>query len=136
MSDRSHSTLRVRYAETDQMGVAYHANYLIWCEIGRTDHIRELGVSYAELERRGTVLAVAEASVRYGVAARYDDVLRVETWIEAVKSRTIRFGYEIHREEPEPARIATATTTLVSIGRDGAPRRLPAEVLEMFREGS
>ena len=133
MSRTSTSTFRVRYGETDQMGVAYHANYLVWCEIGRTDFIRSLGITYAELERRGHILAVAEASLRYAASARYDDVVRVETRVESVKSRTITFAYEITREEPEPARLATARTVLVSIDREGAPRRLPDSVLDLFR---
>ena len=127
------SELRVRYGETDQMGVAYHPNYLVWCEIGRTEYIRALGVSYAELERQGTILAVAEASVRYAASAFYDDLVRIETRLEAVKSRTVTFAYEISRVEPDPVRLASARTTLVSIDRDGAPRRLPDNVLDMFR---
>ncbi|MBW3554797.1 MAG: acyl-CoA thioesterase [Gemmatimonadetes bacterium] len=133
MTRISTSTFRVRYAETDQMGVAYHPHYLVWCEIGRTDFIRDLGISYAELERRGHLLAVAEASVRYAASARYDDVIRVDTRLVAVKSRTLTFAYEIHRDEPDPAALATATTTLISLDRDGAPRRLPDTVLDLFR---
>ncbi|MGH7504351.1 MAG: acyl-CoA thioesterase, partial [Longimicrobiales bacterium] len=93
------STFRVRYAETDQMGVVYHTHYLVWCEIGRTDFIRQFGVRYADLERQGLFLAVAEATIRYTGAARYDDAIRVETWIEAVRSRTVTFGYAILRED-------------------------------------
>ena len=133
MTRRSTSTLRVRYGETDQMGVAYHANYLVWCEIGRTDYMRELGAPYAELERQGHFLAVAEASVRYRAAAHYDDRVRVVTTVEAVRSRTITFAYDIERVEPEPASLAHATTTLVSIDREGRPRALPADVLDLFR---
>ncbi|MBW3535950.1 MAG: acyl-CoA thioesterase [Gemmatimonadetes bacterium] len=132
MSRRSTAPFRVRYGETDQMGVAYHANYLVWCEMGRTDLIRELGMSYAELERRGTYLAVAEATIRYGAAARYDDLIRVETWVESVKSRTVTFGYQVHRIEPDPARLATARTTLISIDSNGRPRALAPEVLALF----
>lgn len=132
MTAHASSTFRIRYAETDQMGVAYHANYLIWCEVGRTDLIRELGTSYADLERRGTFLAVAEANVRYRAAARYDDLIRVDTAVEYVRSRSISFVYEIHRVEPGPARLATARTALVSIDADGKPTKLPPEVVEMF----
>lgn len=136
MTPRSTSTIRVRYGETDQMGIAYHAHYLVWCEIGRTDFMRDLGITYAELERRGHFLAVAEASVRYGASAHYDDIVRVETWVERVKSRTITFRYEMTREEPDPARLATAHTTLVSLDQEGTPRRLPDGVLERFREAT
>ena len=130
-----HSTdaFRVRYGETDQMGVAYHPNYLAWCEMGRTELMRELGVPYADLERRGVFLAVSEANVRYGAPAHYDDRIRVDTWVETVKSRTITFGYEIHRIEPDPARLARASTTLISLDGDGRPRILPGEVRELFR---
>ena len=136
MTGPSISTFRVRYGETDQMGVAYHANYLVWCEIGRTDFIRGVGITYAELERQGHLLAVAEANVRYAAPARYDDVVRVETRLQRVQSRTLTFAYDIDREEPDPARLATATTTLVSIDRAGAPRRLPDAILDLFRESA
>lgn len=134
MMRRSLSVFRVRYGETDQMGVAYHPNYLAWCEVGRTDFIRELGTTYAEIEARGYFLAVAEASVRYATAAHYDDLIRVETSLESLKSRTLTFAYRIQRREPEPALLATARTTLVSIDSDGRPRRLPDSILDLFRE--
>lgn len=126
------TTFRVRYGETDQMGVAYHPNYLVWCEVGRTELMRELGVPYATLEQRGIFLAVAEASVRYGVAAHYDDVVRVDTRVATVKSRAVTFEYEVHRVEPEPARLARASTTLVSMDGAGRTRTLPPEVLELL----
>lgn len=122
--------LRVRYAETDQMGVVYHANYLVWCELGRTELIRRRGVPYAELERRGVFLAVADASLRYHAPARYDDLVRVEAWVEELRSRTVTFGYRITRIDDAGAatRLATARTTLVALDRDSRPRTLPAEV--------
>jgi acyl-CoA thioester hydrolase len=126
------SPFRVRYGETDQMGVAYHPNYLAWCEIGRTEFIRSLGISYAEIERQGYFLAVAEATVRYATAARYDDLIQVETWLESARSRALTFGYWIAREDPDPARLATASTTLVAIDGDGRPRRLPGTILDLF----
>lgn len=126
---------RVRYAETDQMGVVYHANYLVWCEIGRTDLIRALGTSYAELERDGLTLAVAEASVRYHRPARYDDAIRIETWIERAQSRGVTFGYEILREsDDESVRLATAMTKLIALDDRGAPRTFPPEILGAFRD--
>ena len=73
------SELRVRYAETDQMGVVHHANYLLYCEVGRTDFLRSLGTSYADLEKEGVRLPVAEVTIRYHASARYDDHIRVET---------------------------------------------------------
>ena len=88
---------RVRYAETDQMGVVYHANYFVWCEIARTELIRNVGATYAELEKQGVLLAVADASMRYQAPARYDDMIRAEAWLEEVRTRTVTFGYNILR---------------------------------------
>lgn len=126
------TSFRVRYGETDQMGLAYHPNYLVWCEIGRTELMRQLGAPYAALEAEGHFLAVAEATVRYGAAAHYDDLIRVDTSVKTVRSRAITFEYEIHRVEPEPDHLAHAATTLVCIDRDGRPRRLPERVQQLF----
>lgn len=121
------SRLRVRYAETDQMGVVYHPHYLVWCEVARTDYIRALGTPYAELERDGMFLAVTDASVRYHAAARYDDLIRIDAWLERVQSRAVTFGYEIAREsDGESRRLATATTRLIALDRAGSPCLLPA----------
>jgi acyl-CoA thioester hydrolase len=125
---------RARYSETDQMGIVYHANYLVWCEIGRTELMRELGYAYADIERGGTLLAVAEASVRYARAARYDDHICVVTRIDAVQSRTVTFSYRVLRENgAAPELLATATTKLVAIDATGATRRLPDELLRRLR---
>lgn len=134
MSRRSRSTFRARYAETDQMGVIHHSAYLAWCEVGRTDYIRELGTTYAEIERRGIYLAVADVHIRYGAPARYDDLIQVESQVQSLKSRTLTFAYDITRLEPEPGPIARATTTLISIDGDGRPRRLPDEVMHLFQD--
>lgn len=128
---------RVRYAETDQMGVVYHANYLVWCEMGRTELIRLRGASYAELERDGILLAVADASLRYHAPARYDEMIRVDAWVEEVRSRTVTFGYRISRAgaDGDGARLATARTTLVALDGDSRPRRLPHDLVERLRDG-
>ena len=122
--------LRVRYAETDQMGVVYHAHYLVWCEVGRTDFIRALGVPYAEMERQGVRLAVADANIRYHAGARYDDRIRVETRLVEVRSRMITFGYRILRVAEdgvgEPVLLVSATIALVAMAPDGRPVTLPA----------
>lgn len=127
---------RVRYAETDQMGVVYHANYLVWCEMGRTELIRLRGASYAQLEREGIFLAVADLSVRYHAPARYDDMVRVEAWVEEVRSRTVTFSYQVSRvaEGSAPVRLATARTTLVALDHDSRPRTLPAELIARLRD--
>ena len=130
MTDRRESSVefRVRYSETDQMGVAYHGHYLAWCEMARTEHMRRLGVRYRDLEGRGVRLAVSEAQVRYAKSARYDDPVRVTAWLTEVASRRIVFGYRLVRTD-DGAELATASTALVSLDAGGKPARLPAEVL-------
>lgn len=123
--------LRVRYAETDQMGVVYHANYLVWCEIGRTDFIRALGRPYAQLEAEGVRLAVAEASLRFHAGATYDDPIRVRTRLTAVRSRAIAFTYRIERADREQL-LVTAQTTLMCMGEDGRTRALPQELRHLL----
>lgn len=131
--EREHcSTLRVRYAETDQMGVVYHANYLVWCEIGRTDYIRSLGRSYADMEREGIALAVSEAALRFVGSARYDDPIRVRTRLTALRSRGLEFQYRIEHEETGRL-LVTATTSLVALDRTGRPARLPDAVQRILR---
>jgi len=115
---------RVRYAETDQMGVVYHANYLIWCEVGRTELIRTLGRSYAEIERLGVGLAVSDATLRFHGPARYDDLIRVTTTLAAIRSRSMTFNYLI-TNAAAGSKLVTATTTLIGLDRDGRVARLP-----------
>ena len=127
---------RVRYAETDQMGIVYHANYLPWCEIGRTELIRRLWKSYAQVEREdGVLLAVTDVSLRYHAAARYDDLVRVTTTLEGVRSRAVAFTYLVERvnEDGGIDRLVSARTGLTAIDRHGALRTLPAELLAAFR---
>jgi len=122
---------RVRYAETDQMGVVYHTNYLVWCEVGRTDFIRARGMSYADMERAGVGLAVSELSARFHSAARYDDAIRVRTTLAEVRSRGITFDYLI-TDVATGRRLVTARTALVSIDKDGRPIALPPSVRALF----
>lgn len=128
------SEVRVRYAETDQMGVVYHANYLVWCEIGRTDFIRALGRSYADMERDGVTLAVSDASLRFLGSARYDDRVLVRTTLDELRSRGMRFAYRIEHAETGRA-LVTATTSLIALDATGRPARLPAAVLELLGRG-
>ena len=124
---RAHSTeVRVRYAETDRMGIVYYANYLVWCEVGRVEFMRDLGRSYAVLETEGYGLAVSEARVRYLSAARFDDRVRIETTLTSVRSRAVTFDYVISHAE-SGARLAIAHTALVSIDSSGRPVALPQE---------
>ena len=122
---------RVRYAETDQMGVVYHTNYLVWCEVGRTDFIRQRGMSYADIERTGIGLAVTELSARFHAAARYDDMVRVRTTLADVRSRGITFDYLI-TNAATGERLVTARTALVSIDRSGRLVALPSEIRRLF----
>jgi acyl-CoA thioester hydrolase len=123
--------LRVRYAETDRMGVVYHANYLVWCEVGRTDFIRAAGMSYREMEEAGVGLAVGDASIRYHAPARYDDLVRVETRLTEVRSRTCTFEYVIVNAATG-ARLVSASTRLVSLDASGRSIALPREVRELL----
>ena len=128
MSTEHELELRVRYAETDQMGVVYHTNYLVWCEIGRTELIRDrTGVSYADLEKQGVALAVSELSIRYHGAARYDNRIRVRTTLTDIRSRSVTFDYQIANAETGE-RYATARTVLISLDQRGRPVVMP-EVL-------
>jgi acyl-CoA thioester hydrolase len=130
--------LRVRYGETDQMGIVYHAEYLAWCDMGRTEYIRRLGTSYASLEQAGTLLAVAEANLRYHAPARYDDMIRVETTLTDVRSRALTFDYLICHAA-SGSRLVTARTLMVVLDGNRRPVPLPREVralLERIPEGA
>ena len=129
MSDvHSHDIeFRVRYGETDRMGVVYHAEYLAWCEMGRTEYIRSLGMSYAEMERRGVPLAVAEANIRYHAPARYDDRIRVTTVLTRLGSRGLTFDYLI-TDADSGVRLASASTTLVALDAAGKATTIPPDI--------
>jgi acyl-CoA thioester hydrolase len=101
------SIIRVRYAETDQMGVVYHTNFLVWFEVGRTDYIRERGMSYRTMEEKGIFLPVLESHCRIVSPARYEDVIEVRTWIEEMRTRRIIFAYEARRDDTALARGTT-----------------------------
>jgi acyl-CoA thioester hydrolase len=124
--------LRVRYGETDQMGVAYHGHYLAWCEMARTEHMRRLGVRYRDMEESGVRLAVSEAHLRYVRSARYDDLLRVTAWLAEVGSRRVVFRYRLERPE-DGALLCTAETALISLDAGGRPTRLPSEALAIMQ---
>jgi acyl-CoA thioester hydrolase len=125
------STVRVRYAETDQMGVAYYANYFIWMEVGRVEYCDALGFRYREMEAvDGVLLAVVEAHCRYLAPARYDDEVIIKTWTEAVTPRMVRFGYEMRLAGGRV--LATGETKHVFCGRDLKPRKLPEKYRSLF----
>ena len=119
------STLRVRYAETDQMGVVYYANYLVWFEIGRTDFCLQHGFAYRAMEQEdGLYIMVAEARCRYKAPARYDDEILIRTRVTGMRKRVLIFGYEIYRQRTDEL-IAEGETVHVITDRDGRPRTLP-----------
>jgi acyl-CoA thioester hydrolase len=126
------SRVKVRYAETDQMGVAYYANYFIWFEVGRSQYCNDRGFSYRDMEREtGLFLIVAEANCRYKNPARYEDELIVRTRITELTRRTLRFSYEIERVDGAAA--ATGETLHVLINGEGRPSGLPEKYIDLLR---
>ncbi len=118
---------RVRYGETDQMGVAYYAHYFNWFEVARTEFFRSLGLVYSEFERKGVLLPVAEANCRYNAPATYDDQIVVRTIVTQVKQSSIRFEYQVLKNN-SPRPIATGYTIHVFTNRELKPLRIPDEL--------
>jgi acyl-CoA thioester hydrolase len=132
MSDFADTTVRVRYAETDQMGLVYYANYFIYFEIGRVEYMRQRGVAYKEMEiQDDSFIVVAEANCRYRRPARYDDQLRIRTRVAEVRRRTIRFAYEIV-ETGSGTLLATGETLHVVCDSKGRPKALPDKYRRHF----
>ena len=127
MSVASSSTLRVRYAETDQMGVAWHGQFFAWFEVGRTDLLRSRGFTYRELEAQDLRLPVIEAQARFLKPALYDDVIEIRTRITAVSGARVAFAYEVLREGT-PGPLATGATSHAAVDSHGKPRRLPQDL--------
>jgi acyl-CoA thioester hydrolase len=118
------TTLRVRYAETDAMGVVYHSNYLVWFEVGRGDYFRTRARDYAEWESQGYLLPVSEAYARYQAPARYAELITVRTWIKEVRSRSLTLGYEV-RNAATQQRLVTGWTKHLCVDRQGQVLRIP-----------
>jgi acyl-CoA thioester hydrolase len=119
-------SFRVRYPETDRMGVAYHAHYLVWFGLGRTELMRELGCDYGGLERQhGLFFPLVELGARYLAPARYDDVLEVATRLTAVRGARLRFDYRLHRTGGATL-LARGFTEHAAVGRDGRATRIPS----------
>ena len=121
------TTLRVRYAETDTMGVVYHANYFVWFEVGRGDFFRTSGQDYGEWEKVGLYLPVSEAHARYHAPARYGDLVTVRTWVEQIRSRGLTLGYEVV-DTASQAHLVTGWTKHICMDREGRSRRLPEDM--------
>jgi acyl-CoA thioester hydrolase len=126
--------LRVRYAETDQMGVVYHSNYLIWFEVGRVELLRSLGLEYKRLEEEyGCMIAVVGAELRYRSPARYDDDIRVRTRIAALRGPVLKMQYEVIRAEDDKL-LCDGTTTHIVVSREMVKRTLPEPYEVAFRK--
>ena len=125
------SHVRVRYAETDKMGVVYYANYLVWFEVGRTDWLRDTGWTYREMEAEGIQLPVIEAHCDYRLGARYDDEVDIRTHARKLSPVRLRFDYEVIRRA-DAAVLATGHTVHATIDRQGRPVRMPDRVRDLF----
>jgi acyl-CoA thioester hydrolase len=125
-------TVRVRYAETDQMGVVYHSNYFIWFEVGRVELMRSLGFDYKQMEiQDDTFIVVADAHCRYHHPARYDELLIVRTRILEAKNRVLKFGYELFRQEDQRL-LATGHTVHIACNRAGQVKHFPDKYKQAF----
>jgi acyl-CoA thioester hydrolase len=130
------TTVRVRYAETDQMGVVYHANHFVWFEIGRVEMLRQLGFSYRDMEQiDGCFIAVADARCRYKAPARYDEEIVVRTHLKNVRESVIHFGYELVRAQDGMV-LAEGETTHVVTNADMKKAVLPEKYMAVFREAA
>ena len=131
-------TVRVRYAETDQMGIVYYANYLVWFELGRVELLRSLGLAYSQLEKEHEcILPVVEASCRYRSPARYDDEILIETRPALLRSSVIKFAYRILRKGNDgaaPKLLAEGETTHVVTDANMKKRAIPEKYAKAFRE--
>ena len=131
MPPSSVSTIRVRYAETDKMGVVYYANYLVWFEVGRADLLRSLGWSYREMELAGVSLPVIDAQCTYQRPARYDDEIEIRTEGRLLSPVRMEFEYAVIRKEDQTI-AATGKTVHAALDPTGRPCRLPPRVREVF----
>ncbi len=126
--------VRVRYAETDQMGVVYYANYLVWFEVGRVEFIRQMGLDYRSMEKEeNAMIAVVEATARYKAPARYDDELIVRTTLAGVRGSIVRFRYAVVRAEDEQL-LCEGETVHVVVGRDMKRRDMPERYARQFQD--
>ncbi len=125
------TTVRVRYADTDQMGLVYHARYLEWFEIGRTELLRALGLPYATLEEKGWLLPVIEVRCRYKIPARYDQVVSIISRIAEIPRGRIHIDYQLESEDG--ALLAEGYTEHMFVNREGKPLRPPKEFIELLK---
>ena len=131
MTPTAETRLRVRYAETDQMGVVYYANYLVWMEVGRVELCKACGFSYRDMEIDDGVLLVAEAQCRYRAPARFDDEVIVKTWIAEANSRVVTFAYEVRLADSDTV-LATGSTRHLFVNRQMERTRMPDKYRRLF----
>jgi len=124
--------IRVRYAETDAMGIVHHATYPIWMELGRSDLLREMGQSYAEWEAQGVMMSVAELHVKYRSPARYDELVEVRTRLLEATKRKVVFGYEIQRDG---TRLVEGQSIHLVTSPEGRARVMPEELFQFILQG-
>lgn len=136
MNKKVHETfLRVRYSETDKMGVSYYANYLVWFEVARSEYFRSLGLEYTELEKEGIFLPVVEARCSYHAPTRYDDEIVVKTKVDKVGRASIAFSYEILRKK-DKVLACEGFTSHTFVGRDFKPKKVPEQVSGKIKAGN
>ena len=129
---KTHKTqLRVRYQETDNMGVVYYANYFTWFEVARTEHFRSIGISYAKLEDEGIYMMVAAANCEYKAPARYDDIVTIETWVSELRNTSMRFAYKVTVENKL---VADGGSTHVLTNHSHKPVRIPERIRQKLHE--
>jgi len=125
------TAFHVRYAETDAMGIVYHANYIVWFEVGRGAFFRQQGANYADWESHGIALPVVEVYARYLAPARYPDLVKVRTWVKEVHSRAVTFAYEVQLAQTGQT-LVTGWTKHVCIDREGHVRTIPPELKKLL----
>jgi acyl-CoA thioester hydrolase len=113
------------------MGIVYHANYLVWFEVGRGEYFRSLGQDYGDWEQQGYLLPVSEVYARYHTPARYGDLISVRTWLEEMRSRSVTLGYEVRNATNQQC-LVTGWTKHICVDREGHVRRLPDEMLDSW----
>lgn len=132
MKEHYETSTRVRYAETDQMGVVYHSNFLVWFEVGRVEMLRELGVKYKDMEQQDDChIVVVETHCQHKKPAHYDDVLRIRTRLAEARSRTLRFSYDIFNDATGEL-LATGSTAHIVCDSQSRPKSLPEKYRKLF----
>ncbi|MGB9300297.1 MAG: thioesterase family protein [Anaerolineae bacterium] len=134
-NDVVETCLRVRYAETDAMGIVYHTNYIVWFEVGRGEFMRQRGGNYREFEEQGLYLPVTAVDARFVSPARYDDVVVVRTWVAEARSRSVTMHYEVLMQDTGQL-LVTGHTKHFCTDRDGRVRRFPPDLVDAFSIGT